>query len=62
MSLVSGVLLTMLEKELAAQAPEVEAYVLQLLGVLGKDLIAYVEKKIHPDASAPATIEEQTNG
>jgi hypothetical protein len=46
MSFVSGVVLNMLEKELAAQTPEVEAYVLQLLGVLAKDLVTYVEKKI----------------
>lgn len=54
MSLVSGVLISMLEKELGAQTPEIEAYVLQLLGVVANDLVAYVEKKIEPNA-APAS-------
>jgi hypothetical protein len=53
MSFVSGVVITMLEKELAAQTPEVEAYVLQLLGRVATDLVAYVEKKVNP-AAQPA--------
>lgn len=46
MSLVSGVIIGMLEKELASQAPEIEAYALQLLGALAKDVLAYIEKKV----------------
>jgi hypothetical protein len=52
MSFVSGVIISMLEKELTAQGPEVEAYVLQLLGTLSADIVAYVEKKMNPQAPA----------
>ena len=55
MSFVSGVVISMLEKELAAQGPEVEAYVLQLLGTLASDLVAYVEKKIMPASDAASS-------
>ena len=44
-------LLTLLEKELAAQAPEVEAYILQLLQTLGNDVVTSVEKKMNPPPS-----------
>lgn len=46
MSFISGVLLAMLEKELAAETPEIEAYVLKVLGELSADVVSYVEKKI----------------
>lgn len=56
MSFVSGFVITMLEKELAAQSPEIEAYVLQLLGAVAKDVVAYVEKKIGISVPTPASI------
>ncbi len=46
MSFISGIFLSMLEKELSAQTPEIEAYLLALLETLGKDLVAFVEKKL----------------
>lgn len=46
MSFISGVVINMLEKELAAQGPEVEAYALKVLGELAKDVAQYIEKKI----------------
>ncbi len=53
MSFISGIFLSMIEKELSAQTPEIEAYVLALLETLGKDLVVYVEKKIALNPSPP---------
>lgn len=36
----------MIEKELTAQTPEIEAYALQFIGQLAGDLVQYVEKKM----------------
>lgn len=53
MSFISGVLLNMLEKELSSHSPEVEAYVLGLLGEISADVMAYLEKKIGITPQAP---------
>lgn len=45
MSLLSSVVINMLEKELAAQVPEVEALALKLIDHLAKELVIFVEKK-----------------
>lgn len=47
--------ITMIEKELAAQSPEVEAYVVNLLGTLANDVVVYAEKKMNigSNQSAP---------
>lgn len=55
MSFISAAVIAFLEKELAAQDPEVEAYVLQLLGTLASDVVAYVEKKIMPASDATSS-------
>lgn len=46
MSFISGIFLSMIEKELSAQTPEIEAYLLRMLETLGADLVAFVEKKM----------------
>lgn len=51
MSFVSSVVIKMLERELAGQTPEIEAYALQFIGQIAGDLVAYVEKKV---SAAPA--------
>lgn len=53
MSFVSSVIIGMVEKELASQTPEMEAFLLNLLGTVAKDVVQYVEKKvgIMPQAS-----------
>jgi len=56
MGFISGILISMLEKELAAQTPEVEQFVLQLLDKLGKDLIGYVERKVNVDLNGDGVI------
>jgi hypothetical protein len=52
MGFLSTVIMSMLEKELAAQEPGAEQYLLNELSVLGNDLIAFVEKKIGLNAPA----------
>lgn len=52
MSFLTGVILSMLEKELVAQEPGAEQYFLNELSILGNDLLAFVEKKIGINASA----------
>jgi hypothetical protein len=58
MSFVSGILISMIEKELTTQMPEVEAYALQMLGQLAKDIVLYVEKK----AGIQPSVTTSTNG
>ena len=53
MSFISSAVIAFLEKELTAQSPEIEAYVLQLVGTLANDLVNYVEKKIAPSVANP---------
>lgn len=55
MSFVAAAVIAFLEKELADEAPEIQAYVLQMLGTLATELVGYVEKKIAPTVSVPAT-------
>lgn len=50
MSFMSSVVISFLEKELAAQAPEVSDYILKELSVLAQELVGYVEKKIAPQS------------
>ena len=52
MSFVSNIFISMIEKELSAQTPEIEAYLLQLLEKFGADLVAFVEKKMKLNESA----------
>jgi hypothetical protein len=55
MSLISGALLSIIEKELVGQEPAIQTYVLQFLGSLSADVVDYVERKINPPvvSSAP---------
>lgn len=53
MSFLSTTVIAFLEKELTAQSPEIEAYVLQMLSVIASDVVAYVEKKIAPKVNPP---------
>ena len=55
MSFLSSIVIGMLEKELAAQTPEIEQMVLNLVGKLARDVIQYIEKKagINPLQSPP---------
>lgn len=45
MSFISSVIINLLEKELAAQTPEIEAMALKFIGHLSSELIQFVEKK-----------------
>lgn len=51
MSFVSAAVIAFLEKELSAEGPEIEAFVLQQIGTLASELVAYVEKKIMPTST-----------
>jgi hypothetical protein len=46
MSFISSAIISLLEKELATQTPEIEAYTLDLLSNVANDIVAFVEKKI----------------
>lgn len=46
MSFLSSMLIGIIEKEISAQAPEIEQYIIQLLQTIVSDLGQYVEKKI----------------
>lgn len=46
MSLLSTVIIAAFEKELEAASPEIEAYVMQAMGTLGAELMAYVTQKV----------------
>ena len=53
MSFFSSVIIGMLEKELAAQTPEIEAYVLQTVGSIGQSLMGYVAQKAAGSSVTP---------
>jgi len=57
MSFVSSVIIGMIEKELAAQTPEMEAFLVNMLGTVAKDLVQYVEKKVGAVSPAPASLD-----
>jgi hypothetical protein len=45
MSLLSNIIIKAFEAELANKGPEIEAYVVEVLGKLGAELMAYVSQK-----------------
>ena len=60
MSLLSQVIIGAFEKELEAAGPEVEAYMLQVLGKVGAELMQYVTQKLapkHVGVSTPQSVE-----
>lgn len=46
MNFVSNALISLIEKELLNHSPEIEAFLLQSLGNVVKDLMQFVEKKM----------------
>jgi hypothetical protein len=59
MSFFSSVIIGMLEKELAASEPAVAQYILQAAGIIGEDLMNYVNGKF-VNAVAPVAASVQT--
>jgi hypothetical protein len=58
MSFLSSIIIAAFEKELVAVGPEVEAYMMQALGTLGSELMAYVTTKVV--ANNPPKVPVQT--
>ena len=58
MSLLSAILLPEIEKQLIALEPQIAAFVLKQLHVIGSEFVAYVEGKLNivpaPAADVPA--------
>ena len=59
MGFISTAIISLLEKELAGQAPEVEAFILNLLETIAGDIVAYVEKKISSTNPVVTSIGDQ---
>ena len=57
MSFFSSVIIGMLEKELSAQEPAIVQYVLQTAGIIGEDLVSYVNSKFVASAANPAPVQ-----
>jgi hypothetical protein len=57
MSFFSSVILGMLEKEVAAQEPAIAQYILQTAGVIGEDLVNYVNTKFVANAVASPSVQ-----
>ena len=51
-SIISGALIALLEKELVALEPSAQQFILNLLGTLGSDVLSLVESKLGSPASA----------
>lgn len=63
MSFLSGIVLGFLEKELSQATPEVESYLLTMVGDLAKDVVLYIEKKTGLSRLSPSiSAGESTNG
>lgn len=45
MSILSHIIIAAFEKELEAATPEIEQYMLKVLGTLGAELMQYITKK-----------------
>ena len=60
MSLLSAILLPEIEKQLIALEPQIAAFVLKQLHVIGSEFVAYVEGKLNinpaPAADVPAIL------
>jgi len=47
MSMISAMVIGLIEKELSSSSPEVEQFLISVIGELAKDLVMYIEKKTH---------------